>query len=164
GPRINDQGQAFDCTYLLTMPNRTPEARRDVLTHLGSFLFHELTTPLGLRLDQQRQGEPSLGHPTPFRTFGTYSVWFPRGLLLRLAARHGCRRLLEEWQAGAEEGVRSQESGVRSRPSGVRRPGQDPALLGPEVSAVSGACAKVLADPLLRAESLVARLEQMTTT
>src|SRR5262249_18156117 len=79
-------------------------------------------------------------------------------------ARHVCRRLLEEWQAGAEEGVRSQESGVRSRPSGVRRPGQDSPLLSAEVSAVSGACAKVLADPLLRAESLVARLEQMTTT
>jgi serine/threonine protein kinase len=162
GPRITDQGQAFDCTYLLTMPNRTPEARRDVLTHLGSFLFHELTTPLGLRLDQQRQGQPSLGHRTPFRTFGTYSVWFPRGLLLRLAARHVCRRLLEEWQAesGVATQARSGSDGTRMRGSGVRRLGQDT----PEVSAVSGACAKVLADPLLRAEALVARVEQMTTT
>ena len=33
------------------------------------------------------------------RSFGTGGVWFPRGLLLRSAARHVCERLIAQWQA-----------------------------------------------------------------
>jgi serine/threonine protein kinase len=95
GPRLVDEGSAFDHTYLLTQRHRTPEARRDAMAHLGSYLFHELTTPLGLRLDRLRLVQQHL----PFRSLGTFGVWFPRGLLLRLAARSACQRLLTEWQA-----------------------------------------------------------------
>jgi hypothetical protein len=100
GPRIVDEGAPFDQTYLLTLTNRSPESRRDAMAHLGSYLFHELTTPLGIRLDQSRlkRGPES----TAFRSLGTYAVWFPRGLMLRLAAREACRRLIEEWEAAGE--------------------------------------------------------------
>ncbi len=100
GPRIVDNGAPFDNTYLLTLNNRSPESRRDAMAHLGSYLFHDLTTPLGIRLDQSRlRRDPDT---SPFRSLGTYAVWFPRGLLLRLAAREACRRLIEEWQAVGE--------------------------------------------------------------
>ena len=54
GPRLSDEGCAFDNVYVLPHANRTPESRRDTLAHLGSYLFHELTTPLGLRLEASR--------------------------------------------------------------------------------------------------------------
>jgi hypothetical protein len=95
GPRLVDDGTAYDTTYLLTLAHRTPEARRDAMAHLGSYLFHELTTPLGQRLERTR----ILRGLLPFRSFGTFGVWFPRGLLLHLAARDACQHLVEEWQA-----------------------------------------------------------------
>ena len=100
GPRLVDEGPPFDNTYLLSLENRSPESRRDAMAHLGSYLFHDLTTPLGIRLDASRMRRDP--EASPFRSLGTYAVWFPRGLLLRLAAREGCRRLIEEWQAVGE--------------------------------------------------------------
>src|SRR5262249_7349140 len=97
GPRLVDEGTAYDATYLLTQPHRSPEARRDALAHVGSYLFHELTTPLGLRLDHSRMKR---NPEAPFRSLGTFGVWFPRGLLLRLAARGACQRVLELWRSG----------------------------------------------------------------
>jgi serine/threonine protein kinase len=136
GPRIVDQGHAFPCTYLLQLSHRSPEALRDVVAHLGSYLFHELTTPLGARLDRDRHLPPPAGFST-FRSFGTYAVWFPRGLLLRLAARLACRHLLEEWQAEGE-----------------------PTAL----SEVEAACARALADSELRPEALELCIEDATGT
>jgi hypothetical protein len=128
---IAEDGATFDAVYALTQANRSPEARRDAVAHLGSYLFHELTTPLGQRLDHGRQ-VPGLGDSTAFRSFGTYGVWFPRGLLLRLAGRDACKRLLEEWQATGEPTATAE---------------------------VEAACARVLADPELRPEALAARVE-----
>jgi serine/threonine protein kinase len=135
GPRLAEAGAAFDSTYLLAMRHRTPECRRDVMAHLGSYLFHELTTPLGLRLDRARAGHPGCsGHaqslspksqaPTElapalggagFRSLGTFGVWFPRGLLLRLAARGACGRLLEEWQAPGPPTARAELEAAQAR-------------------------------------------------
>jgi hypothetical protein len=142
GPRLVDDGTAFDQTYLLTQPYRTPEARRDTLAHLGSYLFHELTTPLGLRLDQLRLKRD---RRAPFRSLGTFGVWFPRGILLRLAARGACERVLEEWQAGG--------SGSGSGPGA--------AILGPEQAVLDAALARVLADPELVPETLATRLADL---
>jgi serine/threonine protein kinase len=128
---IEEAGTAFDAVYLLTQANRSPEARRDAVAHLGSYLFHELSTPLGLRLDRGRQVLPA-ADATPFRSLGTYGVWFPRGLMLRLAGREACKRLLEEWQATGEPTATAE---------------------------VEAACARVLADPDLRPEALTARIE-----
>src|SRR5205807_1568782 len=132
GPRLVDQGNAFGCTYLLQLAHRSPEALRDVVAHLGNYLFHELVTPLGLRLDRDRHLNPSAGL-TPFRSFGTYAVWFPRGLLLRLAARQACVRLLRDWQTIGEPTAQAE---------------------------VEAACARALADPDLRFESACAQIEK----
>src|SRR5262249_48666905 len=107
--------------------------RRDSLAHMGSYLFHELTTPLGLRLDQ---GRIKRCDPTPFRSLGTFGVWFPRGLLLRVAARRCCQRLLEDWeQAGS--------------------------LTPAEQTVMEAARARVLADPELAPESLATRIAEL---
>jgi serine/threonine protein kinase len=131
GPAITEGGATFDAVYLLTQANRTPEARRDTVAHLGSYLFHELTTPLGLRLDNGRQ-VPGAADATPFRSLGTYGVWFPRGLMLRLAGRDACKRLLEDWQAAGEPTATAE---------------------------VEAACARALADPDLRPDALTSRIE-----
>ncbi|MBI1829852.1 MAG: protein kinase, partial [Planctomycetes bacterium] len=104
GQRIVDGGSPFHSVYLLPLAHRTPDALDETVAHLGSYLFHELTTPLGLRLEQMRRdgelGEsgPHMGQlSVPLRTFGTYAVWFPRGLMLNVAARHACKRLIDQW-------------------------------------------------------------------
>ncbi len=132
GPRLVDEGAAYDHTYLLTLAHRTPESRRDALAHLGSYLFHELTTPLGLRLDRCRL-QPA---PTVFRGLGTFGVWFPRGLMLRLAARAACRRVLEEWQFEGEPTAQDE---------------------------LEAAHAKVAADPEWRPEALADRVSELVT-
>jgi serine/threonine protein kinase len=132
GPRLVEQGNPYSSSYLIQLAHRSPEALRDVVAHLGNYLFHELTTPLGLRLDRERQLPPPAG-ATGFRSFGTYAIWFPRGLLLRLAARQVCRRLIEDWQAAGEPIVAAE---------------------------VDAACARVLADSELRPEALGVRLEE----
>ena len=136
GPRLVENGPPFQATYVLTIANRTPEARRDAVAHLGSYLFHELTTPLGLRLERAREvSEPEAA--APFRSFGTYGVWFPRGLLLRLAARRACLKLMHEWQATGESTAQAE---------------------------VQAACARILADPGLRADALAGRIEESAAT
>jgi eukaryotic-like serine/threonine-protein kinase len=163
GPAIRDNGQPFDSAYLLPLAHRTPEAVQEAVTRLGSYLFHELTTPLGLRLDQVRKHKAPSGERgvlrTPFRSLGTYAVWFPRGLLLRLAARTACLRLLDEWVAVAGPGGHA--SGV------VRLRGEDDSgfadtpMPTPESPEVEAACARALADPGLRPEALAARIEEL---
>ncbi|HEV3237435.1 MAG TPA: tubulin-like doman-containing protein [Gemmataceae bacterium] len=135
GPQIADSSAPFDSVYLLVQPTRTPDARRDMTAHLCSYLFHELTTPLGLQLENDRkQPNASL---TPFRSLGTHTVWFPRGLLLRLAAREACKRLFEEWQVSGEPNARAE---------------------------IDGTCARVLADPILRPEVIAAQVEDTAAT
>jgi hypothetical protein len=132
GPRVLDQGTAFTCTYLLQLPHRGPAALREAISQLGSYLLHELTTPLGCQLSRARHATQPPGS-TLFRGFGTYAVWFPRGLFLRLAARQLCARLVGEWQAGG-----------------------DPTALA-EVDAV---CARALADSELRLETITLQIEE----
>lgn len=108
GPRLIEQGPPFASVYLLAPNHRSPAALRDTLAHVGSYLFHDLTTPLGLRLDRGRQKTPPPS-ATRFRSFGTYSVWFPRGLMLRLAARQAILKLLDNWQAGGSAALNAAE-------------------------------------------------------
>jgi hypothetical protein len=106
GQRIVDAGSPFHSVYLLPLPHRSPQALDETVAHLGSYLFHELSTPVGLKLDTLRLAEGGGGSAPsadtlslPVRSFGTYAVWFPRGLLLHLAARQACKRLVESWVA-----------------------------------------------------------------
>src|SRR5207247_863194 len=65
-------------------------------------------------------------------SFGTYAVWFPRGLLLRLAARQICARLLQEWLADGEPTM---------------------------PAAVEAAYQRAIEDPDLKIDALCARIE-----
>ncbi len=132
GPRTTANCPPFHHVYLLKLANRSPESLRDVVAHLGSYLFHELTTPLGIRLDQARR-KKSHNSNARFRSFGTYAVWFPRGLLLRLAARQACVRLLGDWQAMGEPTAMAE---------------------------VEAACARATADPELRFEAACIQIEK----
>ncbi len=136
GPRLVDEGSAFDSIYLLTQQHRTPDARREALAHMGSYLFHEITTPLGLRLDHARIKQQS---GTVFRSLGTFGVWFPRGLLLRAAAREACLRILDEWQSSESSMTQSEQV------------------------LVDAALARVLSDPELRTEALANRIDQLAS-
>ncbi len=145
GQRLVDPGMPFHSVYLLPLPHRSPEAVDETVAHLGSYLFHELTTPVGLRLDQLRQADqfgesgPAAGAlSVPMRSFGTYAVWFPRGLLLHLAARQACRRLVESWVA------------------------DETAEITPEVhSAIENTVKASTSHPELAPEALAARIEQL---
>lgn len=116
GQRIIDNGPPFHNIYLLPLVHRSPQAVEESIAHLGNYLFHELTTPLGLRLDHVRRDDapnesgPAPGLlPAPMRSFGTFAVWFPRGLLLHVAARQACRRLIEQWVATGPGALNEQE-------------------------------------------------------
>jgi hypothetical protein len=98
---VRDQGKPYGAVYLVPMAHRTPEALSDAVGHVGSYVFHDLTTALGARLDRCRHARRTEGE-TPFRSLGTFSVWFPRGLMLRMAARQACARLVQQWEATEE--------------------------------------------------------------
>jgi eukaryotic-like serine/threonine-protein kinase len=143
GQRIVDQGTPFTTTYVLPLAHRSPDALDDTVSHLGSYLFHELTTPLGLRLDHVRQtvdasGAAPLGDLlTPFRSFGTYGIWFPRGLLLRMAARKACHRIIDGWTLDNER------------------------ELAPEVvQQINSVCGEAFSSPNVKSEMLQQRIEQ----
>jgi serine/threonine protein kinase len=100
GPRVEGHGLPFTATYLLPMQERTAEAFRDTVSHLAGYVAHDMTTPLGPALEHIRL-RPGGFDRSPFRTFGTYGVWFPRGLLLRAAAQKIGLRLLKVWRHDA---------------------------------------------------------------
>ncbi len=158
GPRLVDEGAAYDCTYLSTLAHRSPEARRDAMAHLGSYLFHELTTPLGARLERTRQRKGTF----PFRGFGTFGVWFPRGLLLHLAARSACHRLLEQWQAPDLDA----HAVISDKHLGSLLDPLSPAILDdkPRITArdlLEAAQARVLADSELQPDALANRILEL---
>jgi serine/threonine protein kinase len=161
GPRLTDEGTAYDCSYLVTLTHRTPEARRDAMAHLGSYLFHELTTPLGARLERKRHTRSAL----PFRSFGTYAVWFPRGLLLHLAARGACQRLLEQWQSSTLDEYALIPDKHASAPL-ENLPGFKGVDVKFRITAhdlLEAAQARVLADPELQADALANRILDLAT-
>jgi len=96
GPKVEGKGLPFTATYLMPMADRTSSAFRDCIAHLAGYVAHDLTTPLGPALEQIRQQGGGYGR-SPFRGFGTYGVWFPRGLLLRAAAQKVCVELIRKW-------------------------------------------------------------------
>jgi eukaryotic-like serine/threonine-protein kinase len=102
GPRIVSPGPAFDSIYLTQLENRSPQAFEECVAHLSTYLTQELTAPLGFELEMQRDIKHDPDR-TPFRSFGTYGIWFPRGLMLRSAARQMCQRLIEGWQEASAD-------------------------------------------------------------
>jgi serine/threonine protein kinase len=108
GVRVEGRGLPFTATYLLAMEERSGAAFRRCLSRLASYVSNELTTTLGPALDAHRSRPVALGR-TPFRTFGVYSLWYPRGLLLRAAAQRLCAQLVRRW---GEEGEAECEEAI----------------------------------------------------
>jgi hypothetical protein len=131
GQKFSDGEAPFEAIYLLALDNRSPEAQRGCVAHLANYLNHELTTPLGMRLETSREARPPAA--TRYRSFGTHSVWYPRGLLLRSAARQVCERLVQEWQ--------------------------HPEFNGP-ADEIEAACREALTDPNLNWEALQQQIER----
>jgi len=99
GPKIVAEEVPFTGIYLMQRDNRGPDAPEECAAHLAGYLVQDLTSPLGTELDRMREEPaPQSQGMTPFRSFGTSAIWFPRGLMLRAAARLVCQRLLLEWQ------------------------------------------------------------------
>ncbi|MGL6075394.1 MAG: tubulin-like doman-containing protein [Fimbriiglobus sp.] len=96
GQPLDSTGMPFHATYLLPMATRSTEAFRDCISHLAGYVTHDLTTPLGTGLEKIRRAKPPMGR-TPFRGFGTFGVWYPRGLLVRSAARQLSAKFLRNW-------------------------------------------------------------------
>src|SRR5206468_8629961 len=94
---VADTRPPYGGIYLTLRRDRTPDAFRECVAHLATYLTHDLSTPLGGLLDARRDESPD-PQAVPFRAFGTSTVWYPRGLLLRVAARRACERLMGVWR------------------------------------------------------------------
>ncbi len=130
GPQVADHRSPFDSVYLTLRRDRTPLGLRESIAHLATYLTHDLASPLGAELEQRRGTAPG-PQALPFRSFGTSTAWYPRGLLLRVAARKACERLMGVWRS--TEHV-------------------------PPTPEVEQVCAEAFADPGLTTEALVAAL------
>jgi hypothetical protein len=132
---IVDASVPISAAYLLVSDNHTPESESDCVAQLANYLHHEITTPLGqvLELQRARQKEGC----TPFRSFGTHSVWYPRGLLLRAAAREACNHLIRQWQTSDWDG---------------------------DDAEIDAWCHEILQDAGLQWESLAKQIEEAATT
>ncbi len=139
GPKVEGRGLPFTSTYLMPMPERSPSAFRDGLSHLAGYVSHDLTTPLGSALEQLRSRPVGFDN-SPFRSFGTCGLWFPRGLLLRAAAQKICLKLLKEWKANAvpvdptpvQQVVEYAIADPRLTPEAVRAQIEQEAVRGPD--------------------------------
>ena len=130
GPKLVAQGLPYNSLYLLQLEHRTPEAMRDCVAHMAGYLAQDLTTALGFELEQEREAPPDPDR-TPFRSFGTFGVWLPRGLLLRAAARQTCLRLIDEWQSGSEPNDPYEIASNTDQ--ALSDPGLAPELLGAQI-------------------------------
>lgn len=139
GPKVEGRGLPFTSTYLLPMPERSAGSFRDCVSHLAGYVSHDMTTPLGTALEQVRT-QPVGFDRSPFRSFGTYGVWFPRGLLLRAAAQRICLGLLKEWKAdtipadptAVKDVIASAISDPRLKPDAVREQIEEAAVRNSE--------------------------------
>ena len=95
GIKIEEGGSPFTASYLMTMQERSKSAFDDCLANLAGYVTHDLSTPLGPALEKARSTGPSAGR-TPFRQFGTFGLWYPRGLVIRSAARRLCAELVRD--------------------------------------------------------------------
>jgi hypothetical protein len=114
GPLYSDHGPPYGCVYLTLRRDRTPAALRECIGRLATYLTHDLATPLGADLDRRREADPP-PQAVSFRGFGTATVWYPRGLLLHVAARLTCARMLARWRAAGEPSAPAEADAVAAR-------------------------------------------------
>jgi hypothetical protein len=134
---LRESQPPFQTVYLARVAHRGPSVMREVAWRMASYVFHGLSTPLGAYLDQSRRKQRQV-QATPFRSFGIYAVWFPRGLMLRVAARQACQKMIDRWLAPDENAARSAH--------------------------VAAACNELLGDAVWQPDALRQRIEDAATT
>lgn len=154
GPQTVDPRSPFDGVYLTLRRDRTPAAEREAVAHVATFLMHDLATPLGALLEERRT-LPGDANSISFRTFGTSTIWYPRGLLLRVSARHACEQLLDIWRSTGQPTAQPQIDEVVSGATA------DPALHGEALLAALNDLAAVAGEgtPTEATERYLATLE-----
>jgi hypothetical protein len=70
GPAFTDPGPPFDTTYLVTARERTPEAVRESVSHLVTYVTQDVASSLGPTLERFRKQATGDRKPA-FRSFGT---------------------------------------------------------------------------------------------
>lgn len=159
GPKVHSTAPPFHTVYLTQAENRSSDALHDCLARLSTFFTQELTTTLGHWLDQRRR-ECRAPQQLPFRSLGTYALWFPRGLLLRAAARQACASLLADWQNAGTSAVRASVEETCQRAM-LLDPRLKPETLGPALEQASRTEEGSVSEQL---QKLLQRLEEEIPT
>ncbi len=170
GQRIVDENTPFTSTYLLPLAERTAQDLDESIAHLGNYLFHELTTPLGRKLDILRHQSTtdnkfhSGALASGLRTFATYNVWFPRGLLLHLAARQACKKIVELWTSSGPLAVNDtaqpEIQKLFAKITGQADFGPDKLLEKIEKSSATATATEAASSPSEYLSGLLAKLEE----
>lgn len=130
---LDDTGAPFQSVYLSRVGRRSHGTMREVASRVASYVFNDLATPLGRLLTPSRQSQyDKVG--SVYRSFGTYNVWYPRGLMLRIASRQAAQRLIRLW--------------LHEEPTHRRQE-------------VEQECAALLAEPNWQPEAIALRIEQV---
>ncbi len=136
GIQLRDPDAPSQAVYMARVSHRTPDSPREVASRLASYIFHDLCTPMGGYLDYSRQRQHL--SEAPFRSFGSYAIWFPRGLMLRVAARLASQRLIRRW--------------LQQEDTGDWWP------------TAQSYCEQLLSDPSMQPDLISRRIEQAATT
>jgi hypothetical protein len=136
GIQLRDAGAPFASVYLARVNHRAPDSPREAASRLASYIFHDLISPMGAYIDYSRRRQAQQ-QPSPFRSCGCYAIWFPRGLMLRVAARlagqrgpglvrcrwEGVRRTARRSQLQAGGAPRTRRSGGNHLKGWLAQPG-----------------------------------------
>lgn len=132
---LEDSGAPFQSVYLTRVGRRSHGTMREVASRMASYVFNDLATPLGRILTPSRLTQfDKIG--SIYRSFGTYNVWYPRGLMLRIASRQAAQRLIRQWLR------------------------EDPTLRQKEIDRE---CNALLQEPSWQPEAIAQRVEQVAT-
>jgi hypothetical protein len=71
GPQLSSHAAPYSSIYITQIEHRTQEQMRDCVAHLAGYLSHELTTPLGSKLERMR------GRPQFARLHALPQPWAP---------------------------------------------------------------------------------------
>lgn len=132
---LEDHGAPFQSVYLSRVGRRSPGTLREVASRTASYVFNDLATPLGRILAPSRiQQYARIG--SVYRSFGTYNVWYPRGLMLRIASRQAAQRLIRQW--------------LQEAPS-------------PRTTEVQHECSELLKEPSWQPDAIALRVEHVAS-
>ena len=131
---LEDNGSPFQSVYLSRVGRRSHGTMREVASRMASYVFNDLATPLGRLLTPSRMKQyEQIG--SVYRSFGTYNVWYPRGLMLRIASRQAAQRLIRQWLS--DEPSRRQQEVEHESNTLLQEPNWQPDAIATRVEQVA---------------------------